>query len=243
MKFHIYPRLFVFLVFGFVFATIIGTQTHEYGHYIAAKFKGYKPVLHYQSVSLGFLNREKIALLDSLYKADESQIIAKENSPKKTHYLQYRTALGHEIENSAIITRMAGPLETMITGTTGVIILWLGRKKIRAKDTLSFKNWLTVLLAFFWSRQLGNLLLKTVHSIISPHRISRGDETFIAKRLNLNEWSIITVLGVISALILTWIVFYIIPKQQRFTFVAAGIAGSALGALIWFGWIGPVILP
>jgi len=39
--------LFAYLVFGFIISTIIGTLSHELGHYIVAYFYGYKPHISY----------------------------------------------------------------------------------------------------------------------------------------------------------------------------------------------------
>ena len=180
---------------------------------------------------------------DSLYKADEAKILAIENSPEKEYFLKYRAQLSGEMKGHDFENILAGPLQTILSGSIGVLILWLNRKKIRAKTALTFKNWVAVFVAFFWSRQLAILLQKIVYTIASVHNNNNGDEDKLAKDLNLHPWSIITILGVISAIILTWIVFYIIPKQQRFTFIIAGLAGSALGVLIWFGWMGPILLP
>ncbi|TRW23984.1 hypothetical protein FMM05_12565 [Flavobacterium zepuense] len=226
-----------------MFATIIGTQTHEYGHYLVGKYYGYNPKLHYASVSYGDYNDKQLAKFDSLYKADEIKILAKENSPQKEYFLKYRAQLSGEMKGHDFENILAGPLQTMLSGSIGLLILWLNRKKIRAKTALSFKNWVAVFVAFLWSRQLAILLQKIVYTIANIQTKNKGDEVNLAKHLNLNPWSILTVLGVISAIILIWIVFYIIPKQQRFTFIIAGFAGSALGVLIWFGWIGPVLLP
>jgi len=237
------PRLFVALVFGFVLATIIGTQTHEYGHYLAGKYYGYHSRLHYASVSYGDYNNKQLAVFDSLYKADEAKILAKENSPQKEYFLKYRAQLSGETKGHDFENILAGPLETMLSGSIGLLILWINRKKIRAKTALSFKNWVAVFVAFFWSRQLAILLQKSIYTIANIKSRHNGDEVNLAKHLNLNPWSIITLLGVLSAVILSWIVFYIIPKHQRFTFITAGLAGSALGVLIWFGWMGPVLLP
>jgi hypothetical protein len=50
MKFDL--RLFVLLALGFIAFTVIGTVSHECGHYLAARCLGYKASLHYGSTSI-----------------------------------------------------------------------------------------------------------------------------------------------------------------------------------------------
>ncbi len=40
-------KLFAFLFLGFIVATIIGTISHEFGHYLVAKYWGFKSQIHY----------------------------------------------------------------------------------------------------------------------------------------------------------------------------------------------------
>ena len=46
-------KIFKFLII-FIFLTIIGTQTHEWGHYLVAKSFNFNPILHYDKVSYTF---------------------------------------------------------------------------------------------------------------------------------------------------------------------------------------------
>lgn len=44
MRFNFDKKLFILLFLGFVIFTIIGTVTHELGHYTASKILGFKGV-------------------------------------------------------------------------------------------------------------------------------------------------------------------------------------------------------
>lgn len=44
---HSNKKLVLFLIFGFVLSTIVGTVTHELGHYTAARILGIKATIHY----------------------------------------------------------------------------------------------------------------------------------------------------------------------------------------------------
>lgn len=45
-------RLFIFLVIGFISATVIGTLSHEFGHYAVAEYLGYDASINYGSTAL-----------------------------------------------------------------------------------------------------------------------------------------------------------------------------------------------
>jgi hypothetical protein len=235
----LHPRLFALLALTFVLSTIIGAVSHEMGHIAAAKSFGYKTKLHYAAASFA---PEKDVVFDSLYKADSLKIIAQTPSPEKQRFEQYRTELREKRKHEEFIISLAGPLQTMLTGTIGILILYLRRKKITAAGMKGI-DWLAVFLALFWSRQLANFILVLLAYFMFGDFNHFGDEEKISHYLNLYPITINLITGIPAALILLWTVFVIIPKQQRFTFIIAGLAGSALGWMVWMEWIGPVLLP
>ena len=247
------PRLFALLALGFIIATIVGTVSHEAGHYLAAKYFGLEPKLTYGAVFPQSSNREDMAVLDSLYKADEKKIMAKEDSPEKTYFLKFRESLAPKIKLDAqqrFWFTFWGPVETMITGSIGFLLLWLNRDK-RLSTELPLRVWICVYLCFFWSRQVFNFLSWIGTYIFTGHISAGGDEVKLSRYLSsagdnatvlqLGWFGFVT--AVIAAVILLWATFTIVPKQQRFSFIIAGIVGSLSGFAIWFKWLGPVILP
>lgn len=246
LTFTINPCLFTLLVLGFVFATIIGTVTHETGHYIPAKCVGYNPRLSYAFVAYSHATREQMMVLDSLYRADEEKILSKENSPQKTFYLKYRESISESYVKptkfQAFIITLGGPVQTMLTGTIGILLLWLYRKKLYTGGRLKVTAWFSVFLSFFWSRQVFNFLMSLPY-IFKKRTHYRSDEPKISLYLNLPHWVFGMATAVVGAVLLTWVVFYILPKQQRLTFLCAGLVGSALGWYLWMDILGPVVLP
>jgi len=249
MKFlplKVHPRLFAILALSFVIATIVGTVSHEAGHYIVGKFQGYNVKLHYAAVGFGSPSSRELAKFDSLYKADEKKILAKEPSPEKEYFLKYRESLNGKFDtekHDSIFFTLGGPLQTMVTGTIGILWLWYHRKKIMAKTELSVKEWFAVIVAFFWSRQFFNLLTGLISYAGSGVFPKRGDEARISRYFDLPLSTVNISTGLISLVLLIWVTFYLIPKNQRLSFILAGFVGSALGFVIWMKWVGPVVLP
>lgn len=238
----VYPRLFALITLGFVLATIIGTVSHEIAHYFTMQKLGEGAILHYDHVQYYHMYDKESQAFDSLYKADSVKINAKAESPEKEYFLKYRQQLGNKNARHDFIANLAGPLQTVLTGTIGIFILYFRRKKITASG-MKVIDWLAVLLAFFWSRQLINLILVVVTHFVLGDSGLRGDEVKLSHYLNLPPITFNALTGIPAALILLWVVFVIIPKQQRFTFIIAGLAGSALGWMVWMEWMGPVLLP
>lgn len=118
--FKIELKLLLLLIVAFVFATVVGTVSHEYGHFIAAKLRGFNSEVHYAYTSVVYDG--------DLRRAD--------------HFDRFIFTLG-------------GPVQTMLTGTLGLIFLFAFRKN---HDTavLNLKQWFFVFLSLFWLRQTAN---------------------------------------------------------------------------------------
>ena len=233
MTFTLHTRLFIYLIFGFIFTTIIGTVTHELGHIAIAKRMGYTPSLHY-----GFMNytSEKHDKLENYYDLHKKQI----QTPGTIESKQFKKMYDN-VENESFLVTLGGPTQTMVTGTLGFLMIWFNRKSIKAQ--LTFLQWAFVFLAFFWSRQIFNFIFSYVAYIVNGKFSSGGDEPRISRYLEIPQWSFGLITATIAAILLGYVTFVLIPKQQRFTFIAAGIAGSGIGFILWMEVLGPVILP
>lgn len=159
----IQPRLFALIVIGFIIAAVVGTVSHEVGHYIDGKAVGQNLKINYKSVSNGNISTKDVAAMREMYQKDEAKILAAENSPEKERYLKYRQILSNRsrtptARESFLIT-LGGPLQTMLTGTLGFLLLCYNIKRIKLTGTLTASQWLIVLLCFFWSRQLANIII------------------------------------------------------------------------------------
>jgi len=240
MKFlplKVHPRLFAMLALSFVIATIVGTVSHEAGHCTVAKALGYDVELHYASMDNSNYFEEHD--LETYYDKHIDKIMSKESSLEKATF----TNLYETGKKESLLIILGGPLQTMITGTIGIVWLWYHRKKIMAKTELSVKEWFAVFIAFFWSRQIINELICIYEYVVHGAILPNGDEAKISRQWDLPVNTINIVTGIIGTVLLIWVTFSIIPKQQRFSFILAGVAGSALGVVIWFMWVGPIILP
>ncbi|HQQ95052.1 MAG TPA: hypothetical protein PLQ93_10895 [Bacteroidia bacterium] len=201
-------KLFIGLFLSFIAATIIGTLSHEFGHYVVAKYFGYDARINY-----GFTFW---------------------NSPDQNNPI----VTGHQIA----IT-LGGPMQTMLTGTIGLVLLFLYRNNFYLADKFAPPQWIIIFLSLFWLRQTANFFTWLGGYLFSGKFSSRGDEINIANYYELPTWTIITTTAIIGALTLAIITFKFIPLRQRVTFLTAGLTGGISGYVFWHVIFGKYIMP
>jgi hypothetical protein len=197
---HFDLKLFLLLVFGFIISTIIGTLSHEYGHYLVAIWLGYDAEINYAF---------------TFWREHQGAAAA-------TH--EFYIALG-------------GPVMTMLTGSLGLLFLFIFRKKFYEVEKLSFLQWLTVFISQFWLRQPANFLI----NVLKPFQ--SGDEFKIAGYMGLPLWSVSLATALMGLSVFTYVVFRFIPLKQRFTFIVSGLIGGVLGYALWMNVAGPALMP
>lgn len=145
-----------------------------------------------------------------------------------------------ENRNHVLIILIGGPVQTMLTGSFG--LLQLQRKtyiKISKNKNLYF--WLSVFLSLFWSRQILNFSIDIakyfqLHTLVS-------DEARISILLNFHPLSLGLITGILGIISCLFVVFKVIPKKIRLKFILSGVIGSTIGYYLWFKLIGPFLLP
>ena len=207
MTFDFDKRLFVYLSLAFILMTVIGTVSHEYGHYLSAKILGFNSRINY---GMTFL----------------------ENNPNKLMSAK-----------EYFIFTLGGPIQTILTGTLGVILLFISRKSYSQIDKLSFLQWSLIFASLFWLRQVANLFTWILFYFIRGRFGIHGDEIKLAEYLNLPNWSIIFLTALIGATVLIIVMFKFIPKKVRFTFMLSGLFGGISGYILWLRLFGEIIMP
>jgi hypothetical protein len=197
-------KLFFYLSFGFIIFTVIGTLSHELGHYMMAVALGYDASINYGYTHWSI-----------------------------PHYSSFVTHYYH----GELIT-LAGPLQTIFTGSIGFIFLFRKRKNIDLTGELDHTQWLFIFLTLFWLRELFNFLTG-----IPGGFAHWGDEETLALNRNLPILSFILPLALIAYLVLNYVYFRFVPYKQRLTFLTAGLAGGLLGFYLWMYKLGPILMP
>jgi hypothetical protein len=250
MNISINIKSLLILTVVFILFTVIGTVTHEYGHIAVAKYFGYETTLHYGSMNYypkGYLEDNDLKELKSLTKDyanieyDSWPAEVKLKAKEYGNILQKR--YWSEKSNNGLFVRIGGPFQTMLTGTIGLLIL-LWRRKSIFKNGMKLLDWLAIFLSLFWLRKVFNLVTSIGEELMSPNGTwFGGDELYISQGLNLWNGTISIVLATIGITISLYVIFRILPKKIRLTFIISGFIGGISGFVLWMNIIGPKILP
>lgn len=238
IDFTIRPIFLLSIFVGFVAFTIIGTLTHEMGHIALAKFQGYETHLGYGYMYPISPNEKEIT---AIYLNNDEAIEEGRDFPDKP---KWEALVETENKHGFWIT-LGGPLQTILTGTIAFVILYRRKNRI-ASGPLKFADWILIFLSLFWLREVANPLKRLLSSTMrgNPSLVGGGgDEAHLERYLDLWEGTITLPLAFIALVIATYVMFKIIPKPLRFTFILSGFLGGIIGFCFWFYWAGPILLP
>jgi len=236
-KFKISFLEFLPIAIAFTLFTIIGTISHEYGHIVVAKYLGYETELHYGSMNYN-RSQEEIQF-GEIYEKYKFSIQNNEEFPEKARYQK----LAKKLYYDNLFIAIGGPFQTILTGTIGLILLLFRRKKI-LQNGMKFIDWLYVFLSLFWLREVCNLTMSVYSSIVKGQKsYFGGDEKNIALMLDIPQGSVAIPLAIIGLCIALFVIFRVIPKEQRMSFIIGGVLGGVTGFILWLQILGPIILP
>ncbi len=138
---------------------------------------------------------------------------------------------------------LGGPLQTVLTGTAAWLYLRFTRRRFREAQSLPLLRWTTIFLALFWLRQPANAVMWSAGRLMVGQWSSGGDEIRLARSMGLPSGTPLILSAVVGAAVAAYIAFRVVPRPQRPTFMAAGLAGGVFGYLFWLEWVGPLVLP
>jgi hypothetical protein len=237
MKIQIDLKSLLIFSLAFILSTAIGTVSHEYGHILVAKMLGYETELHYAS-----MNYHKADLnynLVKIYTENKTAIMKGRDFEQKE---EYEKGIDEMVHNGLFIT-IGGPLQTILTGITGLSLLLWRRKKIK-ESGLRLIDWFAVFLSLFWLREVFNVVMSIGSGIILRNEsYFGGDENLISEILNLWSGTISVFLGVIGLAVSLFIIFRIVPHSIRLTFILGGLIGGIIGLVLWMYILGPILIP
>jgi len=174
-------KLLIILSLTFILMTVIGTLSHELGHYSVSRFLGYEASINYQSS--GYWNTELLQYLDEVNKNYSNEIKNNLDFPDKERY----QITINKFHKDAVWIFAAGPLQTILTGTIGLILLLVYRNKLIKENYVTILGWILIFASLFWLRQVANLFMGLLMLVIRGQVIPRGDEMILAiNRTSIN---------------------------------------------------------
>jgi hypothetical protein len=230
-------------VLCFILCTIIGTQTHELGHIAVAESLGYETTLSYGSMShnyAGFATDEDVIAWRKMF---EDEVTFDNFSEEKKAavnelYKKIKTKFPNNPEHNFYIT-LGGPAQTILTCFLGLFLLAY-RSNIR-QENFKVIDWIAVFLSLFILREVFNTVMAGFSFMTQGISNFHGDEFGISIYLGFSQWTIPILTAFLGVIIASFVIFMIVPKQYRFTFILAGFVGSITGFMLWFDFLGPWI--
>jgi len=234
--FNLNKKLMLNLTLVFVFMTVFGTLTHEFGHYSVARAFGYDARINYKSVS--YDKDSFFKYIDTIHKQYLYEFKNNIDFPGKKKYFE----TVKKFKRDSLWITMGGPIQTMLTGTLGFIALLFYRKKFINEERVHIKAWVLIFLSLFWLRQVANLFIAIVSYFHLGKLSISGDEMNIAMSLGINVWSIQVLTGLIG-LGVFYKVMRFLPQKLILPFIISGMIGGVLGFYLWIIKFGQFILP
>ena len=245
--FRFKPKFSTIIIVVFMLFTVVGTLTHELGHITAAQLLGYETTLSY-----GYMD-----YFHKGYNEDEDALLLIEMSEKhkETPYYDLDEKIKEEYkivfdrleekfptnETHDYLVSLGGPAQTIITALIGFYILY--RRESKYRYTYKLIDWLGVFLGLFILREVYNTFGAIVSVVFFNRSEFYADEFSLSRALELNQWVIPIITAVIGLLMALYIIFKVIPLRYRFSFIISGFIGGSLGFVIWFNYLGEIILP
>jgi hypothetical protein len=138
-----------------------------------------------------------------------------------------------------LLISWGGPISTILVGSFSFFFLLR-----RDEELFYWEDWLFVFGSLFWLRMPINLLHSVLGELISPNgSYFGGDEQYISNILDLPAGFLPITFALLGLAISSFVIFRIMPKTYRNSFLLSGFIGGGFGYFFWMSWLGPILLP
>lgn len=216
---------------------MVGIVVSNFSTYSTVRLLGYESTIGYAGVTTCTIISDD-TLYSNAYKKYEYEIDNGLSFPDKVKFDIIHT----KINKRATIVYLAAPIVTIAIGTVFFLALYKKYGKRKLANDLSLKDWIMVFLSLFWVRELLVFIL-----YVKLYFANKTDSCFIDEFLvltinHLPLFPFLLLLGSISTFIIGSIIFVFLPKNNRLVFLVSGLVGSFLGFILWFLFLGPIIM-
>lgn len=206
----------VLLFIAFAFVAIIGTLSHEAGHYLVCQYYHLPAHIAYASTQWD---------VDVLMRMKEQAIAG--------NISQFDMMLNGIL--------LAGPAETILTSIIG--FAWLVRLSKHGEiDVYKPLHLIAIALALFCSREVFNAAVAIIKMLAFTNSEIISDEYRILDYYNIPQLPGQSLLIITCASACVYICFVLVKKHRK-ALILSGVAGSLAGYSMWMYWLGPLLLP
>lgn len=134
----------------------------------------------------------------------------------------------------------------ILLSTAGLVLLWLNRKKVqneRNTGRLQLSSWLFILIALYCHWFIMEFVFKLIEFCMGVPLEFNAWITSLADYSDISGWVFLSFNSLACLVLLAYVAFRIVPRRQLIPFLLAGFAGGVLSRLIWYSWLGPILMP
>jgi hypothetical protein len=208
---------------------MIGIIIHEVIHGVTAYYLGYQNIkISYNYVAM---TSPHIDTLNHITKLRKTEILNQQDYPEKEYYRQ--TA-----QVPRFYVNLSSNLFIFIVGTLALLALHLKPSFLKFDSIISF-------FIFYSSLFLGQFIsdgLVVAYNFLFGLSIST-DLITCAYLLKLPKYSLLILVFLLSSLLLSYLFFSLIPAPNRPYLIIGVATGTIIGRIIWFKYLGHLILP
>jgi hypothetical protein len=212
----------------------VGVVTHELGHAIAAHaVGGYKNIkVSYAQVSAKMI---PIDTLEQLAKIRQYEIENNLEYPEK----EYRENLLQSIKTKRLFHVAGASILTFCIGFSAWLLLFFYPNLRNLNSKFSY-------FVFYSSLFVGQCAIdwiKFLFVLVTSGEELRQDLLICAIILGLPRYSILIFMFLVSSALLAYLFFKMMPNSKRMILLVGVGIGTILGRIIWFGFLGNLLLP
>ena len=213
-------KLTIKLFFAFVLTIIIGTITHEAGHYYTSKALGYDAYFAYGMVYTTGFNKEASKVWE-----EERE---NPNMERINIYQKKRNKI-----------MLGGPLTSIFIGLAGTLFLLIKRTKDKSKSLLT---WIIIFFSLFILRCVY-IGLCGLNKLFSQTINLKSDEEKIFWHYEIDMQTGFILLALLPLPLVLFTLKKWLTKKEWVSFLVAGALGIPAGFYLWYVVLGPVLLP
>ncbi|MBL7706012.1 MAG: hypothetical protein JNM21_10760 [Taibaiella sp.] len=134
----------------------------------------------------------------------------------------------------------------VLLSTAGLVLLWLNRKSVREERNaawLRLSSWLFILIALYCHWFIMEFVFKLIEFGMGIPFKFNAWITSLAHYSAISGWVFLSLNALVSLVLLAYIAIRIVPHRQLVPWLFAGLAGGVLSRLVWYSWMGPILMP
>ena len=220
-----------FLISFVICVVILGTLSHEFGHYVMAKHLGYESSFNYAHTI--YVDKDNTEFVKYSYRKYQNYINNELSFPNSDKFY----FLKNKYFRDGFLITLNGVLTTLILGITGLIIAIYADKR-------NYKNftYLGTFFCLFILRQPCNFFMGLLNNLVL-NKPNHSDEIRLANILQIPSLSLEFITSLLAIVVYKRLLNLNAFKNDKLNLTFHIFLGGIIGYYFWLYKYGPVLIP